>query len=312
RYLGASVAHIGIAVLFIGIIASTRYDRSVTLSLPLNDPSKAFGYKLTYVGTSEVDGGKTAYDVVVGDGSSTFLAPLIMYASAYEGGAIIRNPYIFSLVNYDAFTHPALLAFIGRNMVTRDLYLSPQSVENGLGTDPGMQTSGHGIPIPLTMNEPISVGSYTFTFEGFKVPKDQKVAMMSGQAFNLTSIVTLASKDGRTQTIHLTNEINPGGRNEMATMRLESGAQFKVIQIHVNDKTKQSGILLSYLPAGNSADAALLSNGSNGQTSSQQVLILVATIKPFINLVWGGVIIMVIGFIITWRRRREDLVGLPR
>ncbi|MCL5020525.1 MAG: hypothetical protein M1339_02435, partial [Bacteroidetes bacterium] len=102
KFLGASLAHIGVAVLFIGIIASTHYDRHVTLELQQNKPENAFGYELTYVGPRQLSGGKTSYDVVVQSGESKFNAPLVMYASAYNGGAILRHPYIFSLVNYKA------------------------------------------------------------------------------------------------------------------------------------------------------------------------------------------------------------------
>lgn len=308
KFLGASLAHVGIAVLFIGIIASTRYDEKVTLSLPRNQSVDAFGYKLTYIGTSQAGGEKTAYDVVVGNGTSSFDAPLIMYASSYNDGAVMRNPYIFSLVNYDAFTHPSLLAFIGKNMLTRDLYLSPQNIEEGSEGSSGMQTSEGGITVPLTMNVPSTVGKYTLTFRGFNVADNQKQAMMNGQAFELSSTVDLVSRDGLKQTLTLTNEINPAGENRQNTITTRSGDQFTVAQIHVDDKTKQAGILLSYLPAKNSQDAALLSNNSAASPNAgTETLIIEASIKPFINLVWGGVIIMVIGFIVTWKRRREEL-----
>lgn len=312
KFLGASLAHVGIAVLFIGIIASTHYDRHVTLSLPMGEPSRAFGYKLEYVGTSQLSGGRTDYNVIVGNGSSKFVAPLVMYSSMYEGGAIIRNPYIFSLVNYNAFTHPALLAFIGKNMLTRDLYLSPQSVEDEGGSGNGLQTSSNGIMVPLTLNQPVNVGKYTFTFEGFNVPQDQKVAMMSGQAFKLTSILQVEYKGGKTRTLDLTDTVNPEGQNVTNPVRTASGDQFTVTQIHVNDKTKETGVMLDYLPVKNSEDASLMSGSQSGERTSggNQVLVIEATIKPFINLVWGGVIIMVIGFIVTWRRRREDLADL--
>lgn len=314
KFLGASLAHIGIAVLFIGIIASTHYDKQVVLTLPRDEPANAFGYKLTYVGTSQLSLGRTAYNVVVSDGSSKFVAPLVMYSSMYEGGAIIRNPYIFSLVNYKAFTHPALLAFIGRNMLTRDLYLSPQSVEEeGVRKANSPRMSSNGIFVPLSINEPVTVGKYTFTFEGFNVAEDQKVAMMSGEAFKLSSMILLRRKGGHApRTITLTNKINPGGQNQAGTVATPSGDRFKVMKIHVNNKTNQTGVLLDYLPAKNSSDAAMMAKSSGWEAPGKQVLILQATIKPFINLVWGGVIIMVIGFIVTWRRRREDLAVLRK
>lgn len=306
KMLGASLAHIGVAVLFIGIIASTHYDKHVTLELKQNQPQKAFGYELTYTGTRQVDGGKTAYDVAVQSGQSKFNAPLIMYPSAYNGGAILRHPYIFSLVNYDAFTHPRLLAFIATNMLTRDLYLSPEGFENE--GESGLKASKYGIVFDLNMNEPKTVGKYTFTFTGFQVPPDERDAMIEGKSFELGSIVKLTAKDGETQTIVPSNEIVPSGESTLHSVTTKSGDTFTVADVHVDNKTKQASIELAYMPAKHSPDVALLKQAEEGPQDSQQLLVLEATIKPFINLVWGGVIIMVIGFIVTWRRRRADLL----
>ncbi len=309
RLLGASLAHIGVAILFVGIIASTHYDKHVSLELQKNKPQKAFGYELTYVGPRQIGGGKTAYDVVVRSGDSKFNAPLIMYPSAYNGGAILRHPYIFSLVNYDAFTHPKLLAFIATNMLTRDLYLSPEGLESE-GADP-LQTSKYGITFPLKMNVPKTVGRYTFTFTGFQVPPDERDAMIEGKAFQLGSIIKLTSKDGRSQTIVPANEIVPNGESKLNAITTKSGDTFTVTDVHVDNKTRQASIDLGYMPSKNSPDFALLKKTIEDPPTQKRALVLEATIKPFINLVWGGVVIMVIGFIVTWRRRRVDLSKEP-
>lgn len=306
KFLGASLAHIGIALLFIGIIASTHYDSHVTLSLPQGKPATAFGYKLTYVGTSPLPHGQTAYNVIVQSGHSKFKAPLIMYASQYNGGAMLRHPYIFSLVNYDAFTHPALLAFIGKNMLTRDLYLSPEGTE--LVGPPAPQVTRYGISIPLKMNKPVTYGRYTFEFTGFQVPASERKAMMDNQPFHLSSIVEITNAAGKTETIMPTNEIIPDGNTQIKSFKVKSGDKFSVLDVHVNDKTKTASITLGYMPASNSPDIALLKSAASHNQDDKQALIIEATIKPFINLVWGGVMIMVIGFIVTWRRRRAELL----
>ncbi|MGO9481833.1 MAG: heme lyase CcmF/NrfE family subunit [Candidatus Kryptoniota bacterium] len=308
KFMGASLAHIGVSLLFIGIIASAHYDKHVTLSLPLGGSADAFGYKLTYVGTSQLDEEKTAYNVTVDNGGSKFNAPLVMYASSYNGGAIMRNPYIFSLVNYDIFSHPALLAFIGKNMLTRDLYLSPQALEEEGGNGP--QVSQYGVSVPLNLNSPVKLGRYTLTFKGFHVAADQQQAMVAGQAFELGSIIDLTTANGKVEEITPTNKIDPNGQTQLSTAATKSGDRFTVTDMHVDDKTKEASVVLGYLPATDSPDAALLALARQPQ-QKEQVLVLEATIKPFINLVWSGVIVMVIGFIVTWRRRREDLARMP-
>jgi cytochrome c-type biogenesis protein CcmF len=308
KFIGASLAHIGVALLFIGIIASARYDKHVTLSLPLGGSANAFGYKLTYVGTSQINNEKTAYNVTVDNGGSKFVAPLVMYASSYNGGAIMRTPYIFSLVNYDIFTHPALLAFIGKNMLTRDLYLSPQALEEE-NSEP--QVNQYGIAVPLALNTPVKIGRYTMVFKGFHVADNQRQAMIAGEAFDLGSVIDLTTADGKTEEIIPTNRIDPNGQTQFNSVTTKSGDRFTVTDVHVDDKTKNASVMVGYLPSKNSPDASLIAHIQQIPQQKKEVLIVEATIKPFINLVWSGVIVMVIGFFVTWRRRRDDLSRLP-
>jgi cytochrome c-type biogenesis protein CcmF len=42
------------------------------------------------------------------------------------------------------------------------------------------------------------------------------------------------------------------------------------------------------------------------QTTTNEVLSVTASIKPFVNLVWAGVAIMVIGFFIAMTRRLKE------
>ena len=116
----------------------------------------------------------------------------------------------------------------------------------------------------------------------------------------------------KVEQITPTNKIDPSGQSQLNTVTTKSGDQFTVTDVHVDDKTKEASVMIGYLPAKNSPDAAFShsSNKVRGDPSAPAVLVLEATIKPFINLVWGGVIIMVIGFIVTWRRRREDLARM--
>lgn len=306
-YLGASLAHIGVALLFIGIIASTRYEKHVTVPLTKNKPVSVFGYKLTYTGTTQIDKEKRSYNVTIESGQSKFVAPLVMYESSYNDGAVMRNPYIFSLVNYDIFTHPSLLAFIGRNMLTRDLYLSPQTIEIS-GTN-GFQPTKYGISFQVDKDVPIQIGQYKLIFRGFKVDDNQRKAMMEGKPFELGSIIQVTDSKGKVETIVPTNRIAPDETPNFTSAFTKNGDQFTVLDIHVDDKTGSATILAAYNPSKKSPDYNLLMTAAR-PTNQEETLVIEATLKPFINLVWGGVIVMVIGFIIAWRRRRMELVRI--
>jgi cytochrome c biogenesis factor len=42
------------------------------------------------------------------------------------------------------------------------------------------------------------------------------------------------------------------------------------------------------------------------QNSQEDILVIEASVKPYINLVWTGVIILVVGFLVTIVRRAQE------
>ncbi|MEZ4691951.1 MAG: hypothetical protein R3A12_18060 [Ignavibacteria bacterium] len=48
---GPYIAHLGIMILFLGIVGSSQYSEEVNLSLPLNETKSALGYDMTYKGS---------------------------------------------------------------------------------------------------------------------------------------------------------------------------------------------------------------------------------------------------------------------
>jgi len=114
---GGYLAHVGIALMILGIITSTVYDRAESIILPRGGTALALGYRLTWTGDRSIDGGsKTAYDVTVqaGDGPSRVVSP-VMFFSRYSN-AVMRRPGI----------HRFLL---------EDLYLAPQGIDRDAALD---------------------------------------------------------------------------------------------------------------------------------------------------------------------------------
>jgi cytochrome c-type biogenesis protein CcmF len=113
--IGAYLSHIGIALLFLGVIGSAFYSEEVNLSLELDKPTEAFGYSLTYIGVKEfidpdnkIDT-KFQFIVSVKKGNDEFELKPVMYYSEISKG-IMKNPDI-------------------ANLITKDLYISPISIE---------------------------------------------------------------------------------------------------------------------------------------------------------------------------------------
>jgi len=55
KYAGGSIAHIGLAVMFLGFVGSSKYDDKQTLSLAKGKTVEALGCKLTYTGFKQID-----------------------------------------------------------------------------------------------------------------------------------------------------------------------------------------------------------------------------------------------------------------
>ncbi len=109
RLAGGAIAHVGVAVMFFGFVASSEYDAAATVALPQGTAVNALGYQLTYEGYRMLPGERYAFSVrVEKDGKDFTLAP-VMYFSTYNEG-IMRHPDI-------------------ANMIMRDFYLAPLSLE---------------------------------------------------------------------------------------------------------------------------------------------------------------------------------------
>ncbi len=108
KFAGGSVAHIGLAVMFLGFVASSKYDTKETLSLKQGQPTNSLGYTLTYTGYKPIDQEKYAFQVSVeGQGRQYVIAP-VMYYSSYNDG-LMRNPDILNMITKDFYVAPLAL-----------------------------------------------------------------------------------------------------------------------------------------------------------------------------------------------------------
>ncbi|MBI3578312.1 MAG: hypothetical protein HY089_02745 [Ignavibacteriales bacterium] len=68
KFVGGSIAHIGIAIMCLGFVTSSRYDEKKTVSLEQGKPVEALGYKMTYVGYHPIDAEKYGFNIEVEKG----------------------------------------------------------------------------------------------------------------------------------------------------------------------------------------------------------------------------------------------------
>jgi cytochrome c-type biogenesis protein CcmF len=167
------------------------------------------------------------------------------------------------------------------NMVTKDFYVSP------LGYDQG---TGGGHVVNLTKGKTVDHEGVKLTFVDFNFSDETRQAMMSGADFEIG--------------VNLTAEYN--GKTEGAIVSLKS---VKGEKEYTSFSLPDANITLQLrnLNATGSVEIAVNHDEEGAvQTSGKETLTITASVKPFINLVWAGVLVVFVGFIIAAFRRVKE------
>lgn len=271
KMLGAYVAHIGIALFILGVIGSAVYSEEVTVDLVKGKSVPAFGYDLTFTGGYAIENNtKFAFNVEVKKGSSKYTIAPIMYRSEFNN-SIVREPAILTLL-------------------TKDIYFSP------LGYDEGGQTQSQHSHNHISLEKGASTEfeGTKITFIKFNMAAETMQLMSEGKDFQMGAVLEI-EKDGK--------------KMETELLRKKVGEQIEFTSFE--SKEMNLKIELENLAAGNiDIGVTPLDDSQNesqtAQTTTSEVLSVSASIKPFVNLVWAGVAIMVIGFFIAMTRRLKE------
>jgi cytochrome c-type biogenesis protein CcmF len=274
KFAGGSVAHIGLAVMFFGFVASSKYDTKETLLLRQGEPTRSLGYTLTYTGYMPIDQEKYAFHVnVEGHGKQYVVAP-VMYYSSYNDG-LMRNPDIL-------------------NLVTRDFYLAPLTLQQ---QNDSAQESVQ--KVMLKRGESRKVGPLEVTFVDFEFPKMQKAAMLEGKDVRIGARLTVKGYGPGTHTV-VPAKLVSGGNLTDQPARLGNDYEFLITGMSPDRESRENSSVEIGV-------RTLVQNASSPQPEPD-TLVVEASIKPFINMVWSGVIIVLVGFLVTIVRRAQEAV----
>ena len=181
--------------------------------------------------------------------------------------------------NNSIVREPAILS-----LLTRDIYLSP------LGYDEGGMNNTIGDKDTLSLGSEIEYEGMKIKYEEFIKP--DMAAMMSGGDVEMGTKL-IVTKDGKDY------EISP-------LIKIKSG-QFEYVPAEIADANLK--VEVNKIEQSNRNAVLILSKiNDDGATSNQsnEILSVTASIKPFVNLVWAGVLIMVVGFFISMTRRLKE------
>ncbi len=169
------------------------------------------------------------------------------------------------------------------NKWIQDLYISPIQII------PADQTLPQGQRLTLIKEEKIPYGDYTLYFKGYDMNSHQ----MGGEDIVLKAIIDVYNKNGK-----LIGEIRPG------------------LQMHRNRKAVEpvtfvdgkSKVLLKSINVENRSIEIVISDGDAAKGNpmvGKEVLAAEVSVKPFINLLWLGTILMILGFLVALYYRFE-------
>lgn len=163
---------------------------------------------------------------------------------------------------------------------TRDLYISPQGYEEG-GNEAG---TGH--TLELQQGSYNSYKEIKISYSDFIKP-DMSV-MQTGGDFTMGAKLSI-ERDGRKVPVEVV--MKKEGGTILYPETAIAGTDIKLKLVSVNPGTKVATISILDAKQG---------------TTNAEVFSITASIKPFVNLVWIGVILLVAGFAVAAARRSKE------
>ena len=182
--------------------------------------------------------------------------------------------------NQGLMREPAII-----NMVTKDFYVSPLGYEEG---------NSHGNVLTLSKGDTVEFEGVKITFNEFNFSEQTRQAMMAGEDFEIGVNLT-AAYDGKQEGVIVALK-NVNGKREFTSFLLKDVNM--VVQLQNLDASGKVEVLVSH-PDENGAV----------KTAGKEMLTITASVKPFINLVWMGVLVMFAGFIVSVVRRAKETVS---
>ena len=270
KFVGGSIAHIGIAVMCLGFVTSSRYDTKATVSLERGKPVETLGYRLTYLGYKEIDSERYAFNVQVEHGSiKKIVSPLMRFNT--QENATIRNPDII-------------------NFISRDFYVSPVTVQEG--------GQAQEVPLRLMKGATERIKGLEIEFQGFDFSGDQRAAMTEGKEFFISAKLWIS--DGKQKKdVELKMKSGPSGAEFIPTPFVSSDGQSYEFTIRQMMPSQDD-------PAKSAVEVNVKLPVDDSTPKKEETLVIEASVKPMINLVWAGTITLIIGFLLTISRRSEE------
>ncbi|MBR9974263.1 MAG: hypothetical protein KFF77_01660, partial [Bacteroidetes bacterium] len=270
KFAGAYVAHIGVALTLLGVIGSGYYSSSKSIELKQGEPVEWSGYRFTYTGNETFWNGERYYFKVRLDdavtGEEIETVNTIMFVSNYGGQEQIMR-------------NPG----IAKSFVT-DVYVEPQALY-------APEPEG-GKRFAFVKGQSFDYGGYTITFVDFDMNNSR-----TSQSFTIGGVFRVEKYGSDPQELNVTRSTGPDGVDSKPGFVAAGDLQVEILAMTPN----QEDLALS------SVEVRLKNpNIPFDAKDARETLVVEASLKPFISLVWAGIIIIMLGFLVARSRRAKD------
>jgi cytochrome c-type biogenesis protein CcmF len=273
-YLGGYIAHIGIALFMLGVVATGGFSESKQIELIKGEPKEVFGREITFTGWAPFDNGKKYhFNLDIKDGNDIETIKPVMFIAEFNN-SLMREPDILS-------------------SFTRDFYVSPVSYDEGKA---GAHDHANSASATLTKGQGFMYENTSITFTKFNFPPDAMQAMQEGMEFKIGAqlLIKHNEKEYSVEPKMITKEGN----------RTFESVEVKEANLLIEMKNLDAGGTVNLVFS--KLDAAGEKETETNFEGKREILTIDASIKPFINLVWLGVILVTAGFVISTIRRSKE------
>ena len=276
KLAGGALAHIGLGIMVIGIIASSGFSRAISdaprgsdrnnFVVEQGQPVRVAGYEVDYVGTEPGERGHTRFLLNITDpNGKTFRLKPVAYES--NTGQWIQHPDLKPYFEKDIFVA----------VTPREMLDTGGRENNEISLRRGQSTL-------------IGDGAYRVTFTGFETRVDLQ-SILSEDEIDRTEIAVGATLQIMDTSTNLIEQIMP-----VYLIRTDRS---------LNPIVAKSGGI-GYYFTGMNVDTGEVTLSFDGATTADYVVVQ-AQEKPAISLVWVGIILLSGGFLLSATRRILDL-----
>ncbi|MEF8797443.1 MAG: cytochrome c biogenesis protein CcsA [Salinivenus sp.] len=297
RMAGGAIAHVGLAITILGLIASSGFDRALprlgtapsaneeqmpreNFVVAKNQTRAINGYRVTYTGKTTTERGRGQYIIDVTDpkGRSYTMKPV-----AYQGSGD------------QWFMHPDVKAFL-----EKDLFLSVTPKEaTGMGSKEGPP----GGEFQLSRGDSTMLGDREFAvaFDGFTVLKGPG-PMQDVDPSAVPERVPDDAKMAVGANLRVTNVQTQETREMMPIYLVMPDNSQQYLETKVSDWSFRMAFTEMNVNNGNATFAV-----EGVDVMPENWVVVQAYTKPLISLLWTGIIVMTVGFVVAVGRRVQDI-----